>query len=190
MKSIEALLQEVDSNISELEAQLSYWKSVRQALIQSEVSAIVGNRELKSAHTPAVTKAVNRTVQLPELAAADYDVSWHFNQKLVYFARQNKRAFRNKDVVAFVNKMEGKEKAALTLTKNPPSKFQLAVEQNVLVGFKVANSNLHTFYVLPEWLSADGKEVKQQFRPPEEEYGNMPPERRHPQHYVWLRASK
>lgn len=108
----------------------------------------------------------------------DYLPDESFDWKVDYFSKKTNRAFTNKEFKRFIEEVEGQERAAILQGNLLSQKFKHLLYHKKFVGAKFGGSNKHTYYLPVEWLTDDGLDIRQEFYPPPEAFGNLAPEKR------------
>ena len=182
MKTIDDLVNEIDRIISVATNQVSTLKEVK-ALLCSEalkgMSIPRNNFEIFNGKTPTSIEKFNSELY------EGYPLNGKFPEKMEFLDKIHPQAWRLAERRELIILIEGEEKAKETLA-GETGKVQNLRKSRKWIGAKYGGVNKYTFYVKPEWLSADKKSILDQHCPAMEILNNLPEDKRKSENIVWL----
>ena len=136
-----------------------------------------------------VTK--QNSIEKEALDFTDYPHKEHFRTKMNYLDMKVPRAFKMRDRIDLIEKIEGVE-ARKELEKKISSKLNYLLVTGFYIGAKYNNDNKLLFYFKPAWLIPEGSDykIKPEFQPSDKDFDFLPAYLRNEENITWIPEKK
>lgn len=173
--SFKEIRTQAQQEINKLQLIMEQWKKVLEAASVEGLDYESGQANSKESTIGLKNDLIN---SLKNKVLEDYLPDETFEWKIDYFTKKTNRAYTSKEFKKFIEEVEGQERAAVFQGNLLTQKFVTLLSHKKFAGAKFGGSNKHMYYLPIEWLTDDGLDIKQEFYPPPEAFGNLAIEKR------------
>lgn len=183
METIENIEKSVDRIIAIVSAQLDALREIKLLLSSETLKGINVNSNFLIHKLNSNAHKESR-FNLDIYNGYPFDES--FPKKMEFLDKIHQQAWRLKERRELIILIEGSERASITL-EGITGKLQNLWKSGKWDGAKYGAVNKFTFYARKDWISPDGKSIKNEFAPPIEILSELNEEQRKPENIKWLR---
>ncbi len=176
--SFEEIKKRAEQEIKKYQQIINKWQQISAAATLEDIVEVDSTATTNGSADnikSVLSKSLNTAPTL-----TDYKPDWNLEDKVRYFAAKINRAFSSKEFKKFFEDVEGSERAE-ELLKGPllHQRFNYLRKSSKFIGAgKFGNSNLHTYYVLKDWLTEDKLDFRPEHYPSKESFGNLAEDKR------------
>ena len=145
----------VDEKLIALEEETTAWRRIKIALNEKAIK--------KAEWSPNVTRIKGNSIILNE-DLKGYPLRKKPCDKVIYFINREKRALRFPEIIDYITEIEG-EKGAKKTSKSLSGLLIGLVKRGTLLLIQYSKQKKLSFYIKPEWLSEDQRDIIPDFKP-------------------------